>query len=197
VIDVLGSIHLSLVESRYDPLTRVDLDAGIYQFDCSGMASWVLRRAAPAAWQGVWLRSRKGRPVARDFVRRIADIQPHRPSWGWERVARVEETRPGDVIAWLKPKGRGGNLTGHVGFAVAAAQPSAKVADGFLIRFADSSRYHHQDDTREHADRDGFGVGTLLLIAEPESGGPIAYGWRGEHSERVSETLIVIGRPRR
>jgi hypothetical protein len=196
-MDVLARIEDSLTFSRYTPQTRVDARAGIYEFDCSGMASWVLRRATPAAWHSVRQRSSTGRLVARDFVRQIASVRAERPAWAWERVARVADARPGDVIAWLKPAGWVSNVTGHVGFVMQAPEASRRVEGGFLIRFADASRYHHQDDSRAEEGRDGFGVGTILLIADAETGAPVAYGWFGDHSGWISETQIVIGRPRR
>jgi hypothetical protein len=197
VLDVLSQIESSLTFSRYTPFTRIDANAGIYEFDCSGMAAWVLRRAAPAAWHGVKQRSATGRIVARDFVRQIASVREGKPAWAWERVARVEDARPGDVIAWLKPARWVSNVTGHVGFVMEAPKPSARIDGGHLIRFADASRYHHQDDSRAEEGRDGFGVGTILLIRDPETGAPVAYGWHGDQSAWISETQIVIGRPRR
>src|SRR5688500_7136781 len=66
VLDVLSQIESSLTFSRYTPYTRIDAKAGIYEWDCSAMAAWVLRRATPAAWHSVKQRSPTGRIVARD-----------------------------------------------------------------------------------------------------------------------------------
>src|SRR5688572_939413 len=63
VLDVLSQIESSLTFSRYTPYTRVDAKAGIYEWDCSAMAAWVLRRATPAAWHSVKQRSPTGRIV--------------------------------------------------------------------------------------------------------------------------------------
>lgn len=197
VLEVLSQIEASLTSSRYTPNTRVDAKAGVYEFDCSGMASWVLRRATPGAWQGVRQRSATGRLVARDFVRHIASVREGKPSWAWERVGRISDARPGDVVAWLKPAGWNSNVTGHVGFVMSTPEPSRLVPGGYLVRFADASRYRHQDDSRANTDRDGFGVGTILLVGDPETGAPVAYGWFGDYSSWISETSIVIGRPRR
>jgi hypothetical protein len=197
VLDVLSQIESSLTFSRYTPYTRVDAKAGIYEWDCSAMAAWVLRRATPAAWHSVKQRSPTGRIVARDFVRQIASVRVDRPAWAWERVGRVADMRPGDVVAWLKPSGWVSNVTGHVGFVMSAPEASQHVAHGYLIRFADASRYHHQDDTRREEARDGYGIGTILLIGDAETGAPVAYGWYGDDSSWIKETQIVIGRPRR
>lgn len=197
VLKQLAGIEASLVETRYSPYTRVNAARGLYEFDCSGMASWVLRRAAPGAYQRVLRRSSTGRVVARDFYREIAATRPGKPSWAWERVERVEDARPGDVVAWLKPPERRSNITGHVGFVVEAPVASSVIPGGYLLRFTDASRYRHQDDSRTASGRTGFGTGTILLLGDPETGAPVAYGWFGDWSSWLSETPIVIGRPRR
>jgi hypothetical protein len=197
ILSILNSIDGGLVESRYSHVTRVDSKRGLYEFDCSGMVDWVLRRAAPAAWQSVRARSATGRLVARDFVRTIAAVSPERATWSWERVARAADALPGDVIAWTKPPGWTTPITGHVGFVLEAPVASRRVPGAVLVRVADASRYIHERDTREHSGRDGFGYGTILLTTDPETGAPFAYGWFGDRSAWVAETEIVIGRPRR
>jgi hypothetical protein len=102
VLAVLAQIDRTLVSSSYSHVTRVDPKAGLYEFDCSGMAAWVLQRGAPGAYQAVLTRSATGRPVARDFYRTIAAVAPGRPSWAWQRVAKLEDVRPGDVVAWTR-----------------------------------------------------------------------------------------------
>ena len=62
----------------------------------------------------------------------------------------------------------------------------------FAVRIADASSLLHQDDTRQG--RSGFGLGTIVLVAEPETGEPQAYGWAGT-LWRTFETTIAIGRP--
>jgi hypothetical protein len=65
------------------------------------------------------------------------------------------------------------------------------------LRIADASRYQHQDDSRAGSGRDGFGTGTILVVADPDTGAPTAYGWFGLRSRWVLETRIAIGRPER
>jgi hypothetical protein len=50
----------------------------------------------------------------------------------------------------------------------------------------------HDEDSR--AGRTGFGFGTILLVADPETDAPIAYGWVGLRW-RAFETPIALGRP--
>ena len=46
IMDVLRGIETNLTHSSYSHSTAVDEARGSYVFDCSGMASWVLRRGA-------------------------------------------------------------------------------------------------------------------------------------------------------
>lgn len=191
VMRVLARMAETLTESEYTHGFRVNERAGEYAFDCSGMVHWVLRRAAPRA-AAASARGLPGRPLARDYQRRIARIPPGASVGGWRRIQRVDEARAGDVVAWVKPEIVKSQNTGHVAFLLRAPEPVPDLPGAFLVRVADSSGYHHDDDTREG--RTGFGFGTILLVADPETGEPRAYGWVGLRW-RTFETAISIGRP--
>ena len=194
VMSVVDGIQNNLVEGRYSHVTRVNEKAGSYEFDCSGMVAWVLRRSAPKAGSAVaWTAG--GRPLARDYYRRIARTKADKPRWGWARVARVADTLPGDVIAWLRPKEIRSVNTGHVAFVVAPPKAVAGHPNAYLLRIADASRYQHDHDTRRGTERDGFGIGTILVLAHPETGAPYAYGWFGLRSGWILTTKMAIGRP--
>jgi hypothetical protein len=189
VLRVLARIATHLNDTEYRHQTSVNERLGRYYFDCSGMVDWVLRRAAPraAAWVGA-----AGRPVARDYLRRIARVSPSRVVGGWQRVARVADVEPGDVVAWLKPAIIDSPNTGHVAFAAGKPQAVAGEPGLFLLRVADSTSLLHDQDTREG--RTGFGFGTILLVADQATAEPLAYGWAGLRW-RTFETAIALGRP--
>jgi hypothetical protein len=195
ILDVLRRIETNLMHSSYSHSTAVDEARGSYVFDCSGMASWVLRRGARKAHAAVLYRVQKGRPLARDFYHHIARLSPDKEAYGWRRVFRVADAVPGDVIAWLKPDVLRSPNTGHVAFLVEAPRPLDEVPNAFLVRIADASRYRHQDDTREESGRTGYGVGTILVLADPDSGAPTAYGWFGRYSRYILPARMAIGRP--
>jgi cell wall-associated NlpC family hydrolase len=198
VISVLAGIELGLRSSRYSHTTRVDPSSGLYEFDCSGLVAWVLRRASPRAHAAVAWRAKSGRPLARDYYAQIAATRAGAPArWGWSRVDRVEDARAGDVIAWLRPKQIRSTNTGHVAFLVAPPRRVPGEAAAYLLRIADASRYRHEDDSRAESGRDGYGTGTILVVADPETGAPIAYGWVGLRSAWVLAAKIAIGRPER
>lgn len=192
VLDALARIATTMRSSRYDHDTRVDERAGRYDFDCSAMAAWVLRRSAPQALAAIG----SSRPVAAGFARTISHAPVGRFARGWQHVARVADARPGDLLAWERPRWFPSNNTGHVAFVVEAPRPHGL---GVLVRIIDSTRYAHQDDTRdtEHG-QSGFGSGTLLVATNPLTGEGVGYGWFGAqtHPDWIIPTRVVIGRVR-
>ena len=67
VLALIDEIRVTMVASKYQAATSVRVKDGIYNWDCSGMAAWILRRTAPVAQQTL----ASSRPVARDFVAAI------------------------------------------------------------------------------------------------------------------------------
>lgn len=191
VMRVLGKIAQTMNHSRYSAITRVSEQQGSYEFDCSGMTQWVLKKAAPiAARAAAW--KLKRRPLAADFYRRIASVPVGEARHGWRRVQSITDAQPGDVIAWLKPKIIRSPYTGHVAFI---ALPPVKVtgySDAYLVRVIDSTSLLHDEDTR--VGRSGFGMGTILVVVDPSSGVPRAYGWAGL-KWRGFEAKMALGRP--
>ncbi len=191
VMKVLGRIAQAGVDLKYSATTRVDETRGRYHFDCSGMTQWVLRKAAPVAAQAAaWKLPR--RPLAADYARRIAKAPSNEPKHGWQRIESLEDARPGDVIAWVKPKIIQSRYTGHVAFIALPPVRVTGYSDAYLVRVIDSTSLLHHDDTRQ--DHSGFGLGTILLVVDTDTGAPRAYGWVGLQW-RAFETQIAIGRP--
>jgi hypothetical protein len=196
VMERVRRIADTLKSSEYSHVTRVNEAEGSYVFDCSGFVAWVLRRAASGAHLSVVSRAKDRRPLARDYYWEIARTRPN-AARGWARVERLVDARPGDVVAWLKPPEVRSTNTGHVAFIVESPEPSRVVEGGYLVRIADASRYYHQNDEREELGRSGFGIGTILIVADPVTHAPVAYGWFGDRSAWVLSAQIAIGRPTR
>lgn len=190
----LEHIRTTLQTSEYAHVTRVNEAEGSYVFDCSGFVAWVLRRTAAGAHFAVVSRSKVCRPLARDYYWEIARAHPS-AARGWVKVTRLLDAQPGDVVAWLKPSEVRSTNTGHVAFIVEPPRPSRSIEGGYLVRVADASRYFHADDERETLGRSGFGIGTILIVADPTSHAPIAYGWFGENSAWILNAQMAIGRP--
>jgi len=179
-------IARNLRASSYQHTLRVNEREGEYHFDCSLMTSWILQRAAPRALARVG----SDRPVARDFYRAIARASREPGRGPWQRVPRILDARPGDILAWVRPPWFRSNNTGHV--AVVVAPPRA-YPGGVLVRIADASSYNHEDDTRSGLT--GFGIGVILVTTDPVSGEGTGYGWVGRYSGGWTvPTPVVIGR---
>ncbi|MDO9016707.1 MAG: hypothetical protein Q7V43_07335 [Myxococcales bacterium] len=187
-------IRRNVRSTRYEHATRVDERAGRYDFDCSAMASLVLSHAAPRAHAAVLRRNGRGRPVARDFHDVIAASPVDRPRDGWLRLARVQDLRPGDVIAWRRPPTVASRNTGHVAFVQEAPRRLDRDGRRWLVRIADATSIPHGDDTRPRQHQSGFGYGTLTLFVETPGGDPTAYGWYGLNTRIDFRTHIALGR---
>jgi len=196
IVDLLEKIESGMVETRYQHRTRVRHREGKYFFDCSGMASWILRRTAPAALRAVG-KPNDRRPLAVHFFSRINRIDPGERRGPWMRVATAAHARPGDLIAWKRPKWFPSKSTGHVAFVVGHPEVNRGPVPGILVRVADSSKFKHEDDSRDPGTT-GFGTGVLLLPTD-DAARPIGYGWIGSRTrpEWVVPAEIVIGRPLR
>jgi len=189
ILDLIDRIESAVQETRYQHRMVVRRSEGLFAWDCSGMAAWILRRTAPRAFEAVG----KNRPVAATFARTIARAPVGRTRNGWRRLAHIEDARPGDVFAWKRPKDWRSKSTGHVGFLVEAPRPVPGVEGAYTIRVADATSLPHQDDTRAHRGPGGFGYGTILVLVD-EDGRGIAYGWFGTDSGGVLHTPILFGR---
>jgi hypothetical protein len=189
VLDTLARVRGALRETRYQHVTSVREREGLFAWDCSGMAAWVLARSAPRAL-GVIGRER---PVARDFHHVIAKSPLGRARGGWQRLAQLGEARPGDMFAWVRPSDWPRRNTGHVGFVLAPPVRVPWLEGAWAVRIADATSAAHQDDTRERDPDGGYGEGTLMFLTDA-SGRATAYAWHGTLSEAVVMTDIVFGR---
>lgn len=192
VIDALDEMEASIRTTRFRHVTEVDPARGLYDFDASGMASWILQRTAPAAFAAL----ESDRPVAEDFARVIHEAPTDGEPQGWRRLTSASELRPGDVIAWSTPQAhRRDGLTGHVAIVVGMPAHVPGMDEAWSVRVADSTNEFHQWDSRLMSfDLDGgVGRGTLTL-ALAEDGHAYAYGWQGPWSPLFLRTDVELGR---
>jgi hypothetical protein len=179
-------------ETHYVHGIDVHPGKGYFAFDCSGMVDWLLGQAAPVAHRSLH-QGLESRPLARDFVFHLARIEPGQRRGGWLRVGRISDARPGDVIAWLKPKNVRSANTGHVAVVVGEPLVRTEGDSAYLVRVADSSRLMHEDDSRHG--HGGYGLGTLLIQADPVTLAPSGFSFAGSRTSHPFGTKIVIGRP--
>jgi hypothetical protein len=192
VAGALQVIQEGLTSTKYQHRIAVDARKGIYNWDCSIMAAWILARTAPAARRAIGV----DKPLARDFHRVIQRAPTDRAGHGWRRLTDVAALEPGDLFAWLKPemfKQRAN--TGHVGFAIGKPRRHPRFAGVWLVRIADATTELHGDDSRPPGGEGGFGTATIAFLVDA-AGAPRAYGWYGEAQDPATfvPTDIVLGR---
>ena len=192
IATALAGIERNLTSTKYQHRLAVDPRRGVYRWDCSIMAAWILERSAPAARRALGA----DKPLARDFHRTIARARTDRSERGWQRLTDVAALAPGDLFAWLKPemfKARAN--TGHVGFAIGKPWRHPKFAGVWLVRIADATRELHGADSRPPGGEGGFGTATIAFRVDA-SGTPRAYGWYGEAQDPATyvPTDIALGR---
>lgn len=188
VIARIDRLDQKIVSSAYSHRLSIDVKAGRFDWDCSAMVNWVLRRAAPKAYAAL----DRDRPVAVSYVRTIAAAPKHKARNGWRELRGIQELQPGDVFAWRRPPDFASSNTGHVGFVLSAPKAVEGWDNAWWVRIVDASRYTHRQDTRDPGGDGGFGAGTLVFVTDDE-GRPVAYGWRG-NPQATRETEIVFGR---
>jgi len=189
VLDVALGAHGRAKVTRYQHQTVVRERAGLFAWDCSGMAAWVLRRGAPAALESMG----RERPVARDFHRAIDSAPTDRARRGWLRLERLADARPGDVFAWVRPPNWPRRNTGHVGFVVEPPREVPELPGALAVRILDATSVPHQDDTRDPEGEGGIGMGTIVFLVD-DAGRPTHYAWHGTASRWAVETRIAVGR---
>lgn len=187
LVELITDVRGKVVTTRYDHRTRVRPDEGYYAWDCSGMAGWMLRRAAPRALGSIG----KRRPRAIDFYRAIVRAPIDESQHGWQQLAHVSDARAGDVFAFPRSRLSKSKVSGHVGFFVEQPWPVPNLEGAWAARIVDATRTPHQDDTRGTGD--GFGFGTMMFITDAD-GKTVAYGWHGTDSGGFMPTHVAYGR---
>jgi hypothetical protein len=192
VVARLADLADNVESTRYQGRIEVKESRGVYNWDCSGMATWILRRDAPRALRSI----HSSRPLARDFFRAIERAPLGKQRRGWQRLAHVSEVRPGDLFAWLRSPISTSNITGHVGFVVSTPKQVSDSPPAYLVRIADATSLPHQRDTREYEGEGGFGFGTILFVND-DAEETVAYGWFGAESSGLMPARVIYGRVHR
>ena len=175
-------------ESHYAHHTSVDEARGSFDYDCSGFVGYALARATPQAFAAVTAATR-ARPLAKDSYAFFA-----RPSAPWQRVDRIAELVPGDVIAWLEPPAKHTRNTGHVMVVDQAPTPGDRTGE-YVVSVIDSSHSGHgAGDARVRDHRNGLGTGSIVLLGD-DVGRPAGYRWSLAARSRSYTTAIALGRP--
>jgi hypothetical protein len=154
---------------------RLEIDPANHRYglDCSGFVSLVLERHAPAALAAVPQVVGKTRRLAADFYTAFAAAPLTALPGQWQRITRLADAQPGDLIAWAHPDHAAGEDTGHLVFVAAAPVPEPHAC--WRIRVLDCTSTPHGNDTRPPG-TDGIGQGTMWFTASAD-GSPTSLHW--------------------
>jgi hypothetical protein len=138
--------------TRYSHRSAIDADSGTIITDCSGLLTWLLQRELPEHLTAIANKRGRTHPLAADFEEAFAA-----GAAGWQRIARIQDAQPGDVLAWRYLHPKPGRSSGHVMIIDSAATEDG---DGIVaIDVIDSTSAPHDDDSR--IDTSGVGRGTI------------------------------------
>jgi hypothetical protein len=188
----------SMNSTLYQHRTEVDRAKGIFRYDCVGFVSYALKQATPTAWQSIVRATSlpKGRiPSPARYLAFFASLH-EAPQDGWQPVAKVQDLRAGDIIAWEQ---KTEFATGHA--VILAEDPVEKEGTWWAAVF-DATSSPHSDDSRPSDDRaqilertgkhSGLGHGVMGFVADSETGA--LRGVRWSRKAKAVTVLIAAGR---
>jgi hypothetical protein len=203
--------YVTMKKTRYQH-KDIEIPAqGLYFYDCVGFVSYALKLAAPRAHASLFRTQDIPTgyvPSPGEYCDFIAALDRH-PDSNWERVARVEDIRPGDILAWTyeshNPKGQGGT-DGHS--CIAAGPPLALAGGSFALLVYDSTATPHGpfdtrrtnpknqplkiDNSSNFGKPSGLGRGTIQIFVDENTGGPSGMAWTV--ATKRATTDMEIGR---
>lgn len=153
--------------TRYSHWTSIDESAGRYLTDCSGLVCFLLRNAAPESYRSLPVKWYAHRPQASKFYEAFVSAPDSTGAGGWQRIRRLEDARPGDIIAWADPEHRFWENTGHV--VVVIDTPVVESGgDTVRVKLLESGGGRRIDDSNKP---NNWGVGTgIARLAVDASG---------------------------
>lgn len=178
----------SIQSTKYEHRTDIDEAKGKYHCDCSGLVGYVLNRSVGKDGTGALGDGRK-RPLAMDYEKFFAKAATKRDRESrWQRIEKLADARPGDIIAWRHEVPKPGN-TGHV---IIVDERPVLEPDGLVrVVYIDSTTLSQPDDTRPDGVT-GVGRGTMWFTMD-DAGRPVAH-IRGSRKAAPKKEAISIGR---
>jgi len=173
---LISFVHQTVENLHYSSYklggTHFDTKHGIYVVDCSGFVDHVLQKIYPDAYSNLVNSTGADNPASIHYYHFFNALSEESDQY-WNKIADVEELRPGDIVVFRYKNTRGMQAGGHV---MVVMDKPIQVSDVFFVRIADSAPSGHSEDTRQ-PHTSGIGIGTLLLKANPKTGEPSAYAW--------------------
>jgi hypothetical protein len=180
-----------LKATSYQHVTDIDEAAGEYHCDCSGLVSYLLRKEMPGHYEAVRFPKPFRHPRAVEFYEAfMAAPAERKEGHRWQRIDRLADAHPGDVVAWRKAQVKETGTTGHI--VLLDSTPMRAGERLFEVVVIDSTSKPHKDDTRS-GDVTGVGRGTIYLKTD-DAGRAVAFATRSADGP-FTPYAIAIGRP--
>jgi hypothetical protein len=191
IYDEANRILSSVKSTKYEHTTDIDEKKGQYYCDCSGFVGYVLNRTVANDDRKGPLHNGDRRPVAAEYERgfeKAPTSVSRRSKDLWVQIVKLEDARPGDVIAWrlAVPKP---NDTGHV--VIVDERPVVE-GDGIVKVVAIDSTVLPSADITAEKGKTGIGRRTMWFTVDKD-GRPTGY-IRGSRTSKPKTDAISIGR---
>jgi hypothetical protein len=190
--ETVETLLATMTATKYQHNTEIDEDAGVWKCDCSGLIGHILRCHFPEAYLHIDGKTRpeRVRPLAANFCETfIAAGKKGSKGNPWRQIAKAEDLRPGDILAWKKRKIEEGSTTGHV--LMIASIPKIEKNGLYHARVIDSTRGLHANDTRTQESL-GVGSGEMWLSADKDRK---LNGFKNNAGKAVStKNTLAVGR---
>jgi hypothetical protein len=179
--------HTIIQESEY-----------VYITDCSGLVDYILKTEEPGLYSMIEFdESAESRPLAHDYYETFANAGATAQAGEWSRVARLQDARSGDILAYKHAEATDGS-TGHVMVVDSTPQASTENDNEYWVWVIDSALSGHGDDTRDTDEdnvrfKEGVGRGKVWFGVD-SSGAPTYYRWSSSDGNEHHEQ-IAIGHP--
>ncbi|EKD72273.1 MAG: hypothetical protein ACD_45C00718G0003 [uncultured bacterium] len=191
--NLINFVHKTVSTLHYSSYklggTHFDTEHGVYIVDCSSFVDHILQEVYPNAYSNLVNSAGTDNPASSHYYHFFHAL-PENSDQYWNKIADVEELRPGDILVFRYKNSRGAQTGGHV---MVVMDKPVRVSDVFFVRIADSASSGHSEDTRQ-PHTSGIGIGTLLLKANPKTGRPSAYAW-GVRSYWNHNVTFAMARP--
>jgi hypothetical protein len=172
--------------------TYFDDDDGVYKVDCSGYLNRMVEDAVPDDFDRLRDVRSTDDPTAEDYYYLFRSISYGETRYGWKRIKRVADLKPGDVMVWRYQEPETPS-TGHSTIVVDLPKRDSRWSNVWRVRVTDSARSGHASDNRGSSGS-GVGAGWLMIKVSSDTGAPIAYSWT-TYASWHSDISFALARP--
>ena len=172
----------ALTYTYYSDKNVWDTLSGIYKVICAYYVNNLLDDALPEHYDEMLEmvdKTNYRRLSAWDYYDIFRLISYGRSAYGWRRMERVADLRPGDVVVWKKSTSTSDGTSGtwgHVFMIASLPTRDTRWSGAYRFRITDSTSSPHSNDSR-CSGCSGVGTGELLLRASSTSGRLFDLSW--------------------